>query len=227
MEDEIQVEFELDGWSLFFARLERLSGFGEELASMRDSSVERARERLDLLNLASHPTVAALRRLFRAAGCDPTRYRPSSEALIRRVLKGASLPAINPLVDLNNCLSLALAVPCCVMADEAVGPPYVWRSGLPGESYESLKGPFNLEGKPLLVDVHGPCDVPITGSQRVKIQADTQRAVLVAYLPAGVVSAAVAREQLERLLAAAPMARILGSCYRPAQTEEAQEHQDG
>jgi len=227
VQDEIQVEFELDGWSLFFAQLERTEGFGEELAAVREAAVEKAREKLDLASLATQPTVAALRQLFRAAGCDPTRYRPSSEALIRRILKGAPLPAINSLVDLNNCLSLELAVPCCVMAEEAVGSPYVFRSGLPGESYESLKGPFNLEGKPLLVDVHGPCDVPVTGSQRVKIQTDTRRAVLVAYLPAGEVSAAVAREQLERLLAAAPVARILGSCYRPTQTEEAQKHQNG
>jgi len=224
---KIQVEFELEGWSLFFAGLELLPGSTDELASLRHLSAARVRERLQLEVLARSPTVAALRRLFRSAGSDPTRYRPSSEALIRRILKGAELPAINPLVDINNCLSLELAVPCCVMAEEAVSSPYSLRAGRMGESYESLKGPFNLEGKPLLLDAHGPCDVPITGSQRVKIQSQTRRAVLVAYLPEGVVQPVTAHRKLEMLLTAAPVARLLGSYYCPTHTEETHEHQDG
>lgn len=227
MVESIQVHFELEGWMLFFAHLERLPGADEGLAALRRETAGRARERLRLDNLANQPAVAALRRLFRAAGCDPTRYRPSSEALLRRVLKGAELPAISPLVDINNCLSLELTVPCCVMAADSVEPPYVLRRGRPGESYESLKGPFNLEGKPLLVDGRGPCDAPITGSQRVKIGADTQQAWLVAYLPLGVITAEKARETVSALLSEAPVARILGSCHRPAESEETQENQDG
>jgi DNA/RNA-binding domain of Phe-tRNA-synthetase-like protein len=153
--------------------------------------------------------VAALRKLFKAAGCDPSRYRPSSEALLRRLLKGEELPAIHPLVDLNNCLSARLAVPCCVMEEAKVAPPFVFRVGEPGESYESLRGPFNLEAKPLLTDAEGPCDAPISGNQRVKVTGETQRAWLVAYLPAGVVAAEEADRVLRELLEAAPVARVL------------------
>ena len=111
-----------------------------------------------------------MRKLFRAAGCDPTRYRPASEALLRRLVKGAELPPIHPLVDVNNCLSAELAVPCCVMKEGSLGTSLVFRSGAAGESYESLRGPFNAEAKPLLVDEIGPIDTPITGSERVKVQ---------------------------------------------------------
>jgi DNA/RNA-binding domain of Phe-tRNA-synthetase-like protein len=226
MMDDIEVHFELQGWTLFFARLEITMEAAEAMAAVRAAAAATARSQFELAGLASHPTVAALRKLFRAAGCDPTRYRPSSEALLRRVLKGAELPAINPLVDINNCLSLSLAVPCCVMAEETVGSPYRFRSGRTGESYESLKGPFHLEGKPLLVDVNGPCDVPITGSRRVMIRDDTHRAVLVAYLPRDMVAGTTARRELKRLLGEAPVARLLGSCNRPAESEEAQQDQD-
>lgn len=204
----IELSFQLGGWSLFWARLEPTSDAGSELESLRFDLARAARESLQLGTLSAHPAVAGLRALFRAAGCDPTRYRPSSEALLRRVLKGDEIPAISPLVDINNCLSLSLAVPCCVMSEESVDPPFVLRVGEPGESYESLRGPFNLESRPLLADRDGPCDAPITGSQRVKVTTDTAAAWLVAYLPRGVVSADEAEASLIALLDRAPVARI-------------------
>jgi len=88
-------------------------------------------------------------------------------------------------------------------------PPFVLRAGRAGESYASLRGPFNLEGKPLLVDAEGPCDAPITGGERVKVLPDTTRAWLVAYLPGGVVSRDCGERALRAILAAAPAARLL------------------
>jgi DNA/RNA-binding domain of Phe-tRNA-synthetase-like protein len=198
------ITVELEGWDLFWADLEASSEAADHTAGLLSAEMERARRRFDPETLAGEDAVAALRKLFRRAGCDPTRYRPSSEALLRRVLKGSDLPSIHPLVDLNNCLSMRLAVPCCVMAEGTFEPPFVFRAGREGESYESLKGPFNLTGRPLLVDGRGPCDVPITGSRRVMVQPESRRATLVAYLPKGVVSLAEADVALEELLAAAP-----------------------
>ncbi|HXO19574.1 MAG TPA: phenylalanine--tRNA ligase beta subunit-related protein [Thermoanaerobaculia bacterium] len=203
-----EVRLELAGWELFWARLEvRPEGDGA-LAGLRARTAERARTSWSQEELAADETVAALRRLFRAAGCDPTRYRPSSEALLRRVLKGEELPAIHPLVDLNNCLSIALAVPSCVVAEGSIEPPVTLRAGRPGEGFDSLRGPFNLEGKPLLADAQGPFGTPITDSQRVKVRDDTRRGWLVAYLPGGVVDPETAREALEELVGEAPVAMI-------------------
>lgn len=181
------VHLELDGWELFWAHLELSPTAGDAARELLAQTAARARERLELATLSKHPTVQAVRRLFRAAGCDPTRYRPSSEALLRRVLKGDELPAIHPLVDLNNALSVELAVPSCVMAEGSITPPVVLRAGRAGETYLSLRGPFNLEGKPLLADVEGPFGTPISDSERVRVSAETRRAWLVAYLPRGVV----------------------------------------
>jgi DNA/RNA-binding domain of Phe-tRNA-synthetase-like protein len=199
---------ELPGWELAWARLEVLPGGEEPLAALRLRVAERARAALDLGTLGSHPTVAALRRLFKAAGCDPARYRPSSEALLRRILKGEALPAIHPLVDLNNALSIELAVPSCVMAEGTITPPLVLRAGQAGEVFDSLRGPFPLAGKPLLADTLGPFGTPITDSQRVKVREGDRRAWMVAYLPRGVLTAEAARNALNELLAAAPVARL-------------------
>ena len=192
-----EVTIELDGWELFWAFL----SVGEDhsgLAELRARVVAGVRERFsEASDIAMHPPVAAMRKLFRAAGCDPTRYRPASEALLRRLVKGAELPAIHPLVDVNNCLSAVLAVPCCVMKEGSLGTTLVFRSGDEGENYESLRGPFNAEAKPLLVDEIGPIDTPITGSERVKVQTDTERAWLVAYLPRDAVLADDAWSVLE------------------------------
>jgi DNA/RNA-binding domain of Phe-tRNA-synthetase-like protein len=204
-----EVKFELQGWRLFWAHLEAQPCDAALLMAAARRVVEQVRAKMQMETLSTHPTLAALRKLFKAAGCDPTRYRPSSEALLRRLLKGEDMPVISPLVDLNNCLSARLAVPCCVMADETVSPPYLYRAGKPGENYESLRGPFNLEGKPLLVDALGPCDVPITGNTRVKVTLETKRAWLVAYLPAGVATAEAADAQLRELVEAAPAAKLL------------------
>lgn len=182
------VKVELNGWELFWAFLtvgEDQSG----LADLRTRVACGVRERFGKpAAIAGHPPVAAMRKLFRGAGCDPTRYRPASEALLRRLVKGAELPAIQPLVDVNNCLSATLAVPCCVMAEGSLGNSLVFRSGIEGESYDSLRGHFNAADKPLLADEIGPIDTPITGSERVKVRSGTSRAWLVAYLPKDVIT---------------------------------------
>lgn len=203
-----EVRLELDGWDLFWALLEVVPGHDAELADLRRAVADQARADFRLETLASHPTAAALRALFKAAGCSPSRYRPSSEALLRRLLKGAELPAIHPLVDLNNCLSATLAVPCCVSAEGTVTPPITLRAGREEESYESLRGPFNLHRKPIVADAEGPFDTPITGSQRVKVGPGTRRAWLVAYLPRGVVRGEETDAALRDLVARAPAARV-------------------
>src|SRR6202166_4751583 len=209
------VSLELAGWALLWARLELAAGAqpaapaaAEALAELRRRAAARARSRCELARLPDDATVAAVRALFRAAGCDPTRYRPSSEALLRRGVKGEEVAATQPLGDLTNCLSIGLAVPCSVAAEGSFAPPVSLRAGRPGEAFASLRGPFHLEGKPLLADAEGPFSTPITDSQRIKVQEDTRRAWLVAYLPAAVLAPAKALASLEALLRDLPRARL-------------------
>jgi DNA/RNA-binding domain of Phe-tRNA-synthetase-like protein len=194
-----QVRHELPGWELMWVRLHLHPGHEEALAGLRLEVAEVARANFEGEGLADHPTVQAVRKLFRAAGCDPTRYRPSSEALLRRLLKGEELP-----------------VPCCASAEGSFTPPVTLRAGRQGETVQSLRGPFNLEGKPLMEDAQGPFSTPITDSERVRVGEGTERAWIVAYLPHGTVDPADARARLDELLARALVAEVEAAGFSSA-----------
>lgn len=183
--ESLTCRVELPGWRLFFAWLE-LSGDLDPVRGAAAFTEEEARfrARMEGRDLAAEPMVAALRELFKQAGTSPSKYRPSSEALGRRVLKGEGLPRIHPLVDLNNLLSLATLTPCCVMRPGSVELPLVLRRGGDGETIQGLRGPMELEGKPVLADARGPFGTPITDDHRVVLQPGDRAALLVAYVPA-------------------------------------------
>lgn len=202
------VTMELPGWELSFTELAPTGEGGDGLARARLDAAAEVRNRLRLETLSEQPAVAGLRRLFRRAGCDPTRYRSGSEALLRRVLKGEEVPEVHPLVDLGNLVALELAANVCVMDADRAAPPFVFRAGRPGEEMLSLRGPFDCAGKPLLIDEVGPADVPITGADRLRVTEATRRAWLIVYLPAGVVSAEDASAAVRRLAERTGVARI-------------------
>ncbi len=196
----LEVRHELPGWALFWAELE-LSGRRRGGARPRCAprSPRRARASHTPERLAEHPTAAAVRRLFRQAGCDPTRHRPSSEALLRRVLKGEELPAIHPLVDLNNCLSVELVVPACVTRGR-LGHAAVRRCGPAGRGrrWRRCAGRSRCTASrcsPTRRVRSGPRSPTASASASGPGRG---RAWLVAYLPAGVVEAACAPGALDR-----------------------------
>ena len=111
--------------------------------------------------------------------------RPSSEALLRRVLKGEALYTVNTLVDAMNLCSLRAQLPFGLYDLDRVVPPVVLRRGLSGESYEGIrKGPVNVEGRPVLVDATGPFGNPTSDSARTMITTSSSRALVIVYAPA-------------------------------------------
>lgn len=177
-----QVDYRLSGWTLAWLELS-VSDHVSGLSELRESAPARIRHILTGLPPAEHPVVQSIRGLFRNAGCDPIRYRPSSEALVRRLEKGEAIPAILPAVDFNNLLSIELLVPCCVIEPDTIVPPLVMRRGRPGEFIDSLRGPFNLDAKPVLADAEGPFGTPITDAERVKVKNTAGTFWVVVYLP--------------------------------------------
>lgn len=142
------------------------------------------------------PGASDARTLYKALGLDPTKTRPSNEALLRRALKGESLYRINTLVDALNLGSLRHQLPFGLYDLDRVEPPVRLRKGTSGEAYDGIrKGPVNVEGRPVLVDTSGPFGNPTSDSSRSMITLATRRALVVAYAPAG-----YSRERLAQVL---------------------------
>lgn len=125
------------------------------------------------------------RRLYRRFGTDPTRQRPSSEALLRRMKRGEALPRINSLVDVANALSVQLQVPVGLYdLDKTVGDELVIRLGKEGESYRGIgKEQVNVGRRICVADAEGPIGNPTSDSARTMITTNTERAAWIYFLP--------------------------------------------
>lgn len=129
--------------------------------------------------------VQPARRLYRSIRVDPTRNRPSSEALYRRLRKGEPLPRINALVDAANHWSVVLMRPFGLYDLGRVEGDLVLRIGEEGEGYEGLGKPWvNVAGHYALVDAAGPIGNPSSDSFRTRIRDDTTNALVLIYGPA-------------------------------------------
>lgn len=130
------------------------------------------------------PGVETSRSLYKSLGIDPTKHRPSNEALLRRVLKGGTFPPINTLVDALNLSSLKQQLSYGLYDLDRLSPPIRARFGTEGESYEGIrKGQVNIAGRPVLVDREGPFGNPTSDSARTQITLQTQNALVVLYAP--------------------------------------------
>lgn len=143
---------------------------------------------------AEVPGAADARDLYKAVGLDPTKTRPSNEALLRRVLKGEALYRVNTLVDALNLASLRHQLPFGLYDAARLRPPVVLRRGGPGEGYEGIrKARVNVDGRPVLVDQEGPFGNPTSDSARSSITLATREALVVCYAPAAVGTARLQR----------------------------------
>lgn len=131
------------------------------------------------------PGTEEARGLYKALGLDPTKTRPSNEALLRRALKGETLYRVNTLVDALNLSSLRYQLPFGLYDLAKIVPPVVLRKGGSGEGYEGIrKGAVNVEARPVLVDAVGPFGNPSSDSARTCITLETRSALVVLYAPA-------------------------------------------
>lgn len=127
---------------------------------------------------------AAVRTMYKRVGLDPTKTRPSSEALLRRVRKGDPLPRINSMVDVCNWCSLEFQLPYGLYDAAKIDGDVELRIGREGEAYPGIrKDDVHVDGRITLADRIGPFGNPTSDSARTMVTTATSRALLVVFAP--------------------------------------------
>jgi DNA/RNA-binding domain of Phe-tRNA-synthetase-like protein len=150
--------------------------------------------------LRARPPVdtAAVRAMYRRVGLDPTKTRPSNEALLRRILKGGPIPRINAMVDVVNWCSVEFQLPYGLYDASRIGGNVIMRLGRDGEEYAGIrKDVVHVAGRIAVADDQGPFGNPTSDSSRTMVTPLTTEALVVVYAPVE-----VAVSQLERVLQA-------------------------
>ncbi len=134
----------------------------------------------------------AVRAMYRRVGLDPTRRRPSSEALLRRVTRGEPLPRINSIVDICNWCSLELQLPYGLYDVGRIDGDVVLRLGGQGEEYPGIrKDVVHVGGRLTLADRLGPFGNPSSDALRTMVTPETTRVMAVIFAPRSLASDAV------------------------------------
>ena len=141
---------------------------------------EHYRQVLSTETLKAISGIEATRRVYRACGKDPSRYRPAAEALIRRQLKGKDLYQVDTLVDLVNLASIRYGYSIGGFgADKFQGDTLTLGVGREGEPYEGIgRGMINIAGLPVYRDAVGGVGTPTSDNERTKIGLSTTHLVV-------------------------------------------------
>lgn len=145
------------------------------------------RQRYTTDSIKQMPSIEATRTAYRRCGKDPSRYRPSGEALVRRTLKGNDLYRVSTVVDLINLASIAYgysiggfdADKICPVGVQAEASENAQGSislgiGREGEPYEGIgRGPLNIAGLPVYRDALGGIGTPTSDNERTKLSLES------------------------------------------------------
>jgi DNA/RNA-binding domain of Phe-tRNA-synthetase-like protein len=183
----MEIKIELPGVKLGVVEADdvRVALLEPGLAKLMDEVCGRIQQEFTVESLAEAEPVRAVRAMFREWGMDPSKYRPSSEALLRRVVQGKGLYRVSNVVDIGNLGSIETGWPYGCYDRSKISVPVSFRHGVTGERYEGIgKQTWHLEGRPVIADSQGPFGSPISDSTRSMITESAKQIMIVIYTPA-------------------------------------------
>ena len=145
------------------------------------------RENFSLEKLVEHPIVRSLRDFMWSIGIDPTKERPSSEALVRRILRRGRLPRINIVVDCGNAASAKTLIPLSIFDLDKIVPPIKLVASKGGEEILAIGNKRVKLGAnfPILIDSSGKIfsATLYRDSEETKVTEKTKNILVVGYAP--------------------------------------------
>lgn len=136
-------------------------------------------EKLELKDVLEIENIKSSRNAYKKLGKDPSRYRLSSESLLRRVVKEKGLYKVNNIVDINNLVSLVTCNSVGTYDLDKIGSNIFFTVGNEGETYEGIgRGVINLESLPVFEDEEGKFGSTTSDSLRAMITKDTKRILM-------------------------------------------------
>jgi DNA/RNA-binding domain of Phe-tRNA-synthetase-like protein len=138
---------------------------------------------LETTPLAEYQGISEWRRVFKQLGIDPSKYRPSHEALLRRVSKRQFLSTIHSAADVNNFFSLQYGIPIGIYDADHLEGDFIVRIGKENESYDALNNrTVDAHGKLVSLDKIGPFGSPYVDAKRTAVTETTTSALQLIYL---------------------------------------------
>ena len=152
----------------------------DELWAELETAGNHVAAKYNLPEINRRRAIAATRAVYKALGKDPNRYRPSSEALCRRLVKGMSLYRINALVDLVNIVSFQSGYSIGGFdADCIAGDTLTLGVGREGEMFEGIgRGQLNIACMPVYRDSVGGIGTPTSDEERTKMTLSTKHLLM-------------------------------------------------
>jgi DNA/RNA-binding domain of Phe-tRNA-synthetase-like protein len=155
---------------------------------------------------------ATVRTMYKKVGLDPTKTRPSNEALLRRVRKGDAIPRINSAVDVINWCSLEFQLPYGLYDASKLSGPVTMRIGAEAEKYAGIrKDDVNVGGRITVADSIGAFGNPTSDSARTMVTPAATELLVIVYAPSE-----LPKSQLDRVVSATAerLALIVGGTER-------------
>jgi len=172
-----------------------------ELRKEMDEEILRFSASYLLEDINKRPEIEATRRIYKTLGKDPNRYRPSAEALCRRIIRGIPIYKVNTLVDIINLVSIRSGFSIGGFDIAKINGNIVLGVGTKEDEFEAIgRGLLNVEGLPLFRDTLGGIGTPTSDNERTKIVDTTTELLLVLNGYSGKAGLVEAVDDVNRLL---------------------------